>query len=107
MKDDAKTAEQKTSEKAENMKERLAEELNGIMAAAYADLRKKLDAALKKRKIWYFANDSIRDHEEFHDEADRNADQAIIDHFAEITDDMFNHVTPDCLWTECDIKEGK
>lgn len=107
MKDDAKTAEQKAAEKAKKRKEKFAAELNGIMAGAYADLRKKLDSTLKKHKMWYFADESIRDHEEFHDKADRNADQAIIDHFAEIADDMFNHVTADCLWTEDDIKEGK
>lgn len=107
MKDDVKTAEQKKVEKAKKLKEKLAAELNEIMANAYASLQKDLNSALKKRKMWYFTDDSIRDHAEFHDKADRNADQAIIDHFAEIADDMFNHVTPDYLWTEDDIKEDK
>lgn len=85
-------------------KDKAAKQANKIMKKAFASLKKELDSLLKTNGLWYSNDDKIKEFPDLHTASDRNGDQAIFDHFLTISDEIFEGVTPEHLWSKEDIE---
>lgn len=84
-------------------KDKAAKQANKAMKKAFASLKKELDSLLKANGLWYSNDDKIKEFPDLHTATDRNGDQAVMDHFLTISDDLFEGVTPKHLWSKEDL----